>query len=618
MKRRDFIKASSAVATPIFLNGIPMQAEAANPLLQLISMGSLDNGRKLVIIQLNGGNDGLNTLIPKDQYANLLTARPSVLMPESSILPINGYTATGLHPSMTEMNTMFTNRLMNITQGVSYPNPSFSHFRATDIWFTGSDSDTQLPSGWVGRHLNEEFPNFPTGYPTAAMPHPLAIQIGAQASVMTQGPAINMCMTVSNPNSFYQIVNGTVDPAPPTLYGNELTYIRQIKQQSSAYNDAVKNAYTSTTNVGQKYPPHDTNRLADQLKIVARLIRGGLKTPVFVVNHQTSFDTHSNQVDATDKTKGSHATMLGALSKAIDAFQDDINLMGKGDLVFGMTFTEFGRRIKSNASNGTDHGAGTPMFFFGKKANPVILGNNPVISANVQVNDNIPMQFDFRSVYYTILKQWFELTPAQLNNVMFTTYPEVPIFLPNVALPVNFLSFKGKWVDSNWAELTWVVDEEINIEAYEIMRSFDGANFEKIGMLEAINSTIQHTYSFTDKNAEKNRCYYRIQIIEKSGLKKNSEVVLLKKDGKPLPLRLKVQPNPIHDNFNLAFDEKISGIMNIRLIDMGGREVWKRIAEARDQFNMPIRLSSNSIKPGMYIMEVELNNEKAVTKVLVQ
>lgn len=617
MKRRDFIRTSSAVAAPLFLNGFPMRAEAGDPLLELMALGSLQNGRKLVVIQLNGGNDGLNTVFPKDQYAKLLNARTNLLMPESAILPVNGFAATGLHPALAEMNGLFGNGLMNILQGVSYPNPSFSHFRATDIWFTGSASNVELNSGWVGRHLNEEFPNFPEGYPNATMPDPLAVQIGSQASIMTQGPAINMCMTVSNPSSFYNLVDGVLDPAPPTPYGSELSYVRDIKRQSNAYNNAVKNAYNAATTLSAKYPAN--NNLADQLKIVARLVKGGLKTPVFIVNHQNSFDTHSNQIDSADRTKGSHANMLSALSKAVDAFMDDIKLMGKEDLVFGMTHTEFGRQVKSNASNGTDHGSGVPMFFFGKRVNPAVVGTNPVIADNPQGATNlVSMQFDFRAVYYTVLKKWFELTPAQLTNVMFTTYPEVNIFAPDVALPVNFISFKGRWVDSSWAELNWVVDEEINIEAYEVWRSVDGASYEKIGTVEATNASIQHAYVFIDKNAERSIYYYRIQIIEKGGLKKNSEVVLLKKNGKTLPLRMKVMPNPIQQNFNLAFDEKINGVMTVRLVDMSGREVWKRITEAVDQMNMPMRLSGSTVKPGMYIMEVELKNEKAMTKVMVQ
>lgn len=615
MKRREFLKTSTAIATPLVLNGFPMRAEASNPLLEMIAYGSLQNGRKLVIIQLNGGNDGLNTVFPRDQYSKLLAARTDLLMPEASILALNGVPATGLHPAMTEMKNMFGNGLLNITQSVSYPNPNFSHFRATDIWFTGSASNIELNTGWVGRHLNEEFPNFPENYPNTTMPDPLAVQIGSQASIMTQGPGINMCMTVSNPNSFYNLVNGIIDPAPATPYGNELTYVRDIKRQSNAYNNAVKSAYNAATTLSTRYPA--SNSLADQLKIVARLIKGGLKTPVFVVNHQNSFDTHSNQVDAADRTKGVHANMLSALSKAVDAFQDDITLMGKNELVFGMTFTEFGRRIKANASLGTDHGAGVPMFFFGTKVNPAVIGTNPVLPAVPNTNDNVAMQFDFRRVYYTILKKWFELTPAQLTNVLFQDYAEVDIFNASVSLPVTFLSFKGKWADANIAELTWEVDEESNIEGYEVLRSINGADFSKIATIAATNAPLRHSYTYQDKNAERSLYYYRIRILERNGIAKNSEVVLLRKSNQRLPLRMKVVPNPIVDSFTLSFDEKIKGILVVRLIDMNGREVWKKVTEAIDQDNMVMRLAGRSINAGSYILEVLHSNEKAVVKVLV-
>lgn len=604
------------MAAPLLLNGFPARAEASNPLLQMIALGSQQNGRKMVIIQMNGGNDGLNTVFPRDQYSKLLAARNNLLMPESSILPLNGFNDTGLHPAMAEMHTMFSNGLLNITQSVSYPNPNFSHFRAADIWFTGSASTEELNTGWVGRHLHEEFPNFPDNYPNTTMPDPLAVQIGSQASIMTQGPAINMCLTVTNPASFYNLVNGIADPAPATPYGEELTYVRDIKRQSNAYNNAVKDAYTAAATMSSLYPAN--NALAEQLKIVARLIKGGLKTPVFVVNHQNSFDTHSNQVDSSDKTRGTHANMLSALSKAIYAFQDDIRLMGKEDLVFGMTFTEFGRRIKSNASIGTDHGAGVPMFFFGKKVNPAVVGANPVIPAVAQTNDNVAMQFDFRRVYYTILKKWFELTPSQLNNVLFQEYPEVDIFDSSIALPVNFLSFNGRWVDTTVAELTWTVDQEINIEAYEVMRSVNGSDYNKIDTVAATNASTKHSYTVLDRSADRSAYYYRIRIVEFGGLQKNSEVVFLRRSLPRQQLRMKVLPNPIVDQFTLAFDEKVNGVMSLRLIDASGREAWKRVTEAIDQYNIPVRLSGGSLPSGIYTLEVFFNNERASSQVMIK
>jgi uncharacterized protein (DUF1501 family) len=329
MKRRQFIRNTSAASIPLLLNGFSVTARAGSSVLNAIAQQAAQNERVLVVIQLNGGNDGLNTVIPLDQYSKLAAARPQVLIPQNRVLTLNG-NATGLHPSMPELKTMFDNNLMHIVQGVSYPNPNFSHFRATDIWFTGSDSNVYLNSGWLGRTLQSQFDGYPNGYPNADFTDPLAIQIGAQASIMTQTSSVNAAITVSDPNSFYNLVNGVADPAPNTPYGHELTFLRLIKQQTNAYTTVIKAAYTAGANLGQ-YPTN--NYLADQLKIVARLIKGGLKTPVYVVNHPWSFDTHGGQVETADTTTGWHADALRILSRSVKAFHDDLKILGVADRV---------------------------------------------------------------------------------------------------------------------------------------------------------------------------------------------------------------------------------------------------------------------------------------------
>jgi hypothetical protein len=158
------------------------------------------------------------------------------------------------------------------------------------------------------------------------------------------------------------------------------------------------------------------------------LIHGGLKTPVYMVT-QGGYDTHSQQVDSADTTKGAHATLLQQLSDAIKVFQDDLTRLEVQDRVAGMTFSEFGRRVMSNFSTGTDHGAAAPLFVFGTKVNPGIIGNNPVIASTVTVSDNVPMDFDFRQVYATVLKDWFEMNDAEVRDAMGgKTFQTLPIF----------------------------------------------------------------------------------------------------------------------------------------------------------------------------------------------
>jgi uncharacterized protein (DUF1501 family) len=386
MKRSTFLKTGSLMAAPLIINGVPIYANptTGNAFFDYLAMTTYGCGRILVIIQMNGGNDGLNTIIPLDKYSNLNNGRPDIILPQASILPLTNNPTTGMHPALAELRDLYNNGKMVLVQGVSYPNPNFSHFRATDIWFSGSASNVVLDTGWLGRALDTNYPAYPVGYPNTNMPDPLAIQIGSTLPFSIQGPLVNMGYNVSSPTALINVINATTDPAPNNDYGRELTFLRLMKDQSNAYRVGIQAAYNAQQTLSTLYPASG-NTLADQLKIVARLIGGGLDTPVYIVNHPNSHDTHVNQVVTGDTTTGAHANMLSILSKAINAFQNDITLMGKAPNVTGMTFSEFGRRIINNASMGTDHGAGAPVMFFGAALNPGMIGVSPNIPVNPTV-----------------------------------------------------------------------------------------------------------------------------------------------------------------------------------------------------------------------------------------
>lgn len=413
----------AGIVLPALINGFSFTALGESPLLTALTAATTETDHVLVLIQLNGGNDGLNMVIPLDQYDNLANARSNIILPQSKILTLNGTTQTGLHPAMTGLQSLFNDGKLKLIQSVGYPQPNFSHFRATDIWLTASDSSTVLNSGWAGRYLSEEYTNFPVGYPNAVMPDPLAIQIGSSISPALQGPSVNMGMAITDPNNFYNFISGIQDPAPNTNSGKELTYVRQVAQQTQEYGTVIKAAAAKVT---QQVTYPTGNTLADQLKIVSRLIAGGLKTRVYMVNIG-SFDTHASQVVAGATETGTHAVLLQKVSDAVKAFMDDLKYLGASKRVVGMTFSEFGRRIKSNASGGTDHGAAAPMFIFGDYVESNVMGYSPVISTVTSVNDNVPMQYDFRSVYASLLQQWFCSPASTLNNVMLNNFQSLPI-----------------------------------------------------------------------------------------------------------------------------------------------------------------------------------------------
>lgn len=427
MKRREFIRnaAISGVIIPEFLNGFSLKAMAQTSLMPVVGH-DLSNDRVLVLIQLTGGNDGLNTIVPIDQYGAYQAARANIAIPQNKLLPINGNDTAGLHPALTDIQQLFNEGKAGIIQAVSYPKPNFSHFRATDIWMTGSDSDKILNTGWAGRYLNDLFPGFPDKYPNETMPDPLAIQVGSVVASAFQGPAFTMGVAISNPTNFYNLVEDKTDATNDSRWGQQLAYLEKVSQKTDQYASVIKKAALAITRQSDKYPSPGKNQLAEQLKIVARLIAGGLRTKIYLVS-TGSFDTHAKQAEADDTTTGTHAQLLRRVSEAIGAFMDDLKGLNVADRVVGMTFSEFGRRIKSNASGGTDHGVAAPVVYFGNAVKAGIIGTNPVLPANATVNDNIAMQHDFRSVYATVLQQWLNLPGADVQQVLMGTYPLLPM-----------------------------------------------------------------------------------------------------------------------------------------------------------------------------------------------
>ncbi len=433
MKRRSFLKAASATTViPVALNGMQLRSINQSSLLKALSKRGASD-KVLVIIQLNGGNDGLNTLLPLDQYSNLSKARSNVLIPESNALKLNDHSEIGFHPKMSGINNVYNKKKLNIIQSVGYPQPNFSHFRSTDIWMSASDSNQVLTTGWMGRYLNGQYPNYPDNYPNSTYPDPLAIQIGPLVSLSFMGPNTSMGMAITDPSKFYELLDNSSGSVPSTPAGEELAYIRMLAQQTNEYADVIKAAATLGSNKSTKYPVNTgRNSLSEQLKIVAQLISGGLSTRVYMVS-LGGFDTHSAQTDSTDTSMGTHADLLEHLSASIEAFQDDLELLGVSEKVTGMTFSEFGRRIQSNASGGTDHGAAAPMFVFGDAVQPGVIGNNPSIPSTTTVEDNVPMQFDFRRVYASVLKDWFELTDAEVKGILGSDFNTLPIFKNNIS-----------------------------------------------------------------------------------------------------------------------------------------------------------------------------------------
>ena len=438
MNRRNFIRNTvpAAVTLPALVNGFSFTAFGSSPNHSLARLlgGNASNDHVLVLIQLSGGNDGLNMVVPLDMYANYYNARPNVAIQQSRVLRLDGTDKSGIHPAMTDMQNLYNDGKVSIVQSVGYENQNFSHFRSTDIWMSGdssTDRASRVKTGWLGRYLESEYPGYPDAYPNQDMPDPLAIQISSIPTVTVQGPIFSMGLSITDPMKIYTFANPFSDyPLNSAPANKELKYLRVISEKTKIYSDIIRTAYLNANNLAT-YPD---NGLAHQLQIVARLIKGGLKTRVFTVT-VGGFDTHKKQVNASDTSTGNHAQLMKELSTAISAFQRDMELMQLDDRVLGMTFSEFGRRIKSNASLGTDHGAAAPVILFGKHAKKGILGRSPDIPNDIQVVNNVPFQYDFRSIYASVLERWFCVKQPLLDTLLLKNYQSLPLIQGSCGFP---------------------------------------------------------------------------------------------------------------------------------------------------------------------------------------
>lgn len=411
LKRSEFLRQMALLSGGVGLGiaGIPGQAYATLP---AGLAASVPEGNVLVIIQLAGGNDGLNTVIPaeNDTY---FAKRPDIAIKKVDALALKN--GMYLHPSMTGIKSLYDQGNVAIVQSVSYANPNRSHFRATDIWNTGSDANVVWEEGWAARYLAEKYPSYPITMPT----QPMAIQLGSVESLLFQSDIGRFGTVFEDPNLFYQLVSGTLadDEVPPaTLAGDELAFLKQISSASIQYSKVIRDGALK----GKNSVTYPATNLAKQLGIVAKLISGGLETPVYLCTIG-GFDTHANQLNQ-------HANLWKQISDAVAAFQKDLKTQNKGEKVTLMTFSEFGRRVNQNGTTGTDHGTAAPLFVIGNTVRGGLIGDNPNL-INLDSNGDLKANFDYRQVYSTILSDHLGLSTTSTAGIFKKSFDRLPIFL---------------------------------------------------------------------------------------------------------------------------------------------------------------------------------------------
>ena len=382
--RRDFLKivgttVGGSLILPKFLSAMP-----ANSLHTGFSTGK----NSVVVIQLNGGNDGLNTFIPYDtpQY---YAARKAIAIPKDQVLKA-ATGGMGWHPAMKGFADIQQAGHLTAVQNVGYPNPNRSHFRSIEIWQTGANSNEYLNTGWLGRYLDA----------TCAPDDPL----GALNLDNIDNPSLrginSHALTMQDPQRFEKLLKSLNNNNDDPLNENpNLDFVRKLMIGSFDGSDQIKKALEKSKTATPQYPKHG---LAQNLNWVAKMIKGGLNTPVYYTG-LGSFDTHSNQL-------GKQKQLLTELSESVKAFYDDMVAANMLSNVTLMIFSEFGRRVKDNGS-GTDHGTAAPLFIIGGNNSGKIIGTNP--NFDDLVNGDLKHEHDFRSVYAAILKQKLGVDPLK-------------------------------------------------------------------------------------------------------------------------------------------------------------------------------------------------------------
>ena len=423
MKRRNFIKLS-ATATAIGL--LPLELKA---MLKQLSINECDfSNRKIILVNLAGANDGLNTIVPLNQYDTYSNLRPNIRIPETGLhkyITLDSTLANnqqiGLNPSMTGFKSLYDQGWLRIIQAVGYPSQNKSHFASTDVYLTGNDGNSWLngsDSGWIGRYMELYYQN------ELNATYPLAVQIGSKNTslgfhgINEHGMALNI--TGQDVSGFYSVLSGLAGEPPQNIpnshYGTELDYIIQTDNLSNQYSQAISNAFDNGTN-GSNYPDTD---LGDQLKTVAKLISGGLSSKVYMVSI-SGFDTHNNKIEIARNPNGKHSNLLNELSSAIEIFFNDLDNQGLANDIVGVTYSEFGRKAAENGNLGTDHGEISPMFVFGKPIQGGVSGTNPDLteatsSNNFQIDT---VQHDYRETFTTLLQNFLGASDAIVDSAFF-------------------------------------------------------------------------------------------------------------------------------------------------------------------------------------------------------
>ncbi len=406
--RRNFLKKLTMLSTAVWAPSFLVRTVRAAQRSGMTRAGLGNPNRILLVCELAGGCDGLNTVVPfgDDAY---LSARPTLALRESQgLLKLDDRFA--LHPAMTGFRELWDGE-MAIVHGVGYPNPNRSHFRSRDIWHT-AEPEAVASDGWLANYFEELGGDGLRGLNIGGrVPRAMVSASGSSPSIQN----IDTYQLITDPKyaavdganknaAFQALLSGPHNQFPFEEYVTEtvldatLSSIELLEGQQN-YNSTIE------------YP---NTAFARNLRTIAQIIAAEIGVTVFYTT-LGGFDTHANQVVGNASANGVHATLLGDLSQGLKAFLDDMKEMGRGQDVVVMTFSEFGRRLRENGSLGTDHGTANQMFLLGGSVRPGMYGEQPSLApADLDPVGDMVHNVDFRSVYASVLANWLGADAAEI------------------------------------------------------------------------------------------------------------------------------------------------------------------------------------------------------------
>jgi uncharacterized protein (DUF1501 family) len=380
--RRDFLKHASLVAlAPVVPSFLARTARAAVP---------DKDGRVLVVIQLDGGNDGINTVVPfaDEGYAK---CRPTLRLWKEQLVKIDD--SVGLHPEMKDAGRLLESGQLAIVQAVGYPNPNRSHFESMAIWHTARfDPEERGGLGWIGRGLD--------GGRAPRGGVPAAVYVGGGQMPVALRSRRSVASGLTRPEDF--VLAPEVQPGRTGLGAEPKDDLLAFVRRSAVDGYATAERMAEVVRAGDGAGRYPASELGQQLGLMARLIKGGIGTRVYYAR-QPGYDTHATQLSR-------HAVLLRELSGAVKAFLDDLAAAKLADRVTVLVFSEFGRTVKENGSAGTDHGTAGPVFLAGPSVKSGLVGTMPKLLDPDPKHGDLRVSTDFRRVYATVLESWLGLS----------------------------------------------------------------------------------------------------------------------------------------------------------------------------------------------------------------